>query len=150
MDINKLDFRFLKVKNGKPFFAIVNLSAEQILSSNEIIENYSGNGFTFQGNIESVPNNGYDDWKIAANSGVKFVLNLSDKNWRVTINSLEGRIATDTNPTIIGYTTILALCNSINFQINDNLKEKIENFVFQSWDNDNDSKIPNFETLEYN
>ena len=149
MNIYKQDFRFLKVKNGKPHFAIVNLEAEHILTPSEIIENYSGNGFTTQGNIESVPKNGYNDWKIAAKNGVAFVLNLSNKNWRVSINSIEGRIATDTNPTIIGYAIILALCNLIHVQIDNNMKNKLDDFVFQSWDNDNDLKIPNFETLEY-
>ncbi len=149
MNVSKQDFRFLKVKNGKCHFAIVNIEAEQIQSESEIIENYSGTGFTSQGTFESVPENGYNDWKIAAKCGVNFVLNLIDQNLRVTINSIEGRIAMDTNPTIVGYAIILALCKHIEFELNEKLKNELDNFVFNSWNNENSFKIPDFENLKY-
>ena len=59
----KLDFKFLKVKNGKPFFAIINLEITKNESENEIIDEYTGVGWETQGNIESVPMKGYDTWK---------------------------------------------------------------------------------------
>ena len=52
---DQLDYRLLKVKNGKPFFAIINLEISRNAHKNEIIEDYLGEGFTSQGNIESVP-----------------------------------------------------------------------------------------------
>ena len=150
MNIPEQGFKFLKIKNGLPYFAIVTLEAKEIKSESEIIENYSGAGFTSQGNFESIPKNGYDDWKIAARRGINFVLNLSNRNWRVTIHSIEGRIATDTNPTIVGYVTILALCTFIGFELDETLKEELDRFVFKSWKEDNSFKIPDFETLGYN
>jgi len=143
------DFIFQKIRNGKPHFAIINLDVEQAEFENEITENYSGEGFRSQGYIESVPYKGYDEWKIAAKNGISFVLELTNQKWRITINSIEGRIGTDTNPTIVGHAAILALANLIDLEIDDNLKKDLEDFVFQSWDNDNWNEIPNFKSLSY-
>ena len=146
---DNLDYKFLKVKNGKPFFAIINLEINQNENINEIIEEYQGKGWTNQGTIESVPNKGYQDWKNAVKKGLEFVFSISNKNWKVVIKKVEGRIATDTNPTIVGYATILAFCEQTNLKLSDDLKNQIENFTFRSWENQNDKKVPDFINLEY-
>lgn len=145
----KLDYRFLKVKNGKPFFAIVNLEVCKSDSRNEIIEEYIGEGWKRQGSIESVPINGYEDWKKAVKNGLEFAFSKTHEKWNVKIKKVEGRIGTDTNPTIIGLATILAFCEQANLNLDSDLKNEIENFTFKSWENKNDEKIPNFIDLDY-
>jgi hypothetical protein len=146
---DKLDFRFLKVKNGKPFFAIVNLEVSRSDTGNEIVEEYLGEGWKSQGSLESVPMNGYEDWKKAVKNGLEFAFSKSNEKWKVIIKKVEGRIATDTNPTIVGFATILAFCEQTNLELENDLKSEIENFTFKSWENKNDDKIPNFINLEY-
>jgi hypothetical protein len=145
----ELDFKLLKVKNGKPFFAIVNLEIEKNEKENEIIEEYHGEGWTNQGNIESIPLRGYDDWKKAVKNGLEFAFSKSTENWKVRVKKVEGRIAFDTNPTIVGFATILAFCKLTKLELDINLMSEIENFTYKSWENKNDIKIPNFKNLEY-
>nr|WP_294934853.1 hypothetical protein [uncultured Flavobacterium sp.] len=146
---NNLDYKWLKVKNGKPFFAVINLEIVQTDSENEIIEAYCGKGFTSQGVLESVPEKGYDHWKIAVKTGLEFAFSLTDSFWKVRINSLEGRIFMDTNPTIVAYTAILAFCEQTQTNLDSELKERLENFVFSSWDKGNENLQPNFKNLEF-
>lgn len=143
------DFRLLKVKNGKPFFAIINIEVTESQDGNEVIENYSGEGWKGQGSIESVPIKGYEDWKEAVKKGLEFVFSKSVQKWKVKINKVEGRVMTDTNPTIVGFTTILAFCEQTNLKLDDSLKSQLEEFTFRSWENKNDEKIPNFINLQY-
>ncbi|WP_298141368.1 hypothetical protein [Flavobacterium sp.] len=145
----KLDFRLLKVKNGKPFFAIINLEVSRNDNENEVIEEYHGEGWKGQGSIESVTMNGYEDWKKAVKNGLEFAFSNSHEKWKVKIKKVEGRIFTDTNPTIVGYVTILAFYKQINLELDSDLKNKIENFTFKSWENKNYEKIPNFINLVY-
>lgn len=146
---DNLDFRFLKVKNGKPFFAIVNLEVSRSNNGNKIVEEYLGEGWKIQGSLESVPMNGYEPWKKAVKNGLEFAFSKSNEKWEVKIKRLEGRIGTDTNPTIIGFATILAFCEQTNLKLDLDLKNEIENFTFKSWENKNDEKIPNFINLVY-
>lgn len=146
---DNLDYQFFKVKNGKPFFAIVNLEVIRSDADNEIIEDYSGEGWIKQGQIESIPNKGYDSWKKAVVKGLEFAFSLSNEKWKVRIKKVEGRIATDTNPTIVGFVTILAFCHQTNLNLDSDFKSKLEEFTFKSWDNNNYEKIPDFFKLDY-
>lgn len=152
---DKLDYRLLKFRNGKPFFAIINLEISANENQNEIIEDYIGEGWIRMGDIESIPGKntegkvGYEDWKKAVVKGLEFAFSKTNKKWSVKIKKVEGRIATDTNPTIVGYATILAFCKQTNLELDFDLNSKIENFTFKSWENKNDEKIPNFINLEY-
>ncbi|HLO72664.1 MAG TPA: hypothetical protein VK164_01895 [Flavobacterium sp.] len=145
----KLDYKLLKVKNGKPFFAVINIEVYKSDNENEIIEEYSGEGWTRQGNIENIQSKGYEDWKKAVRSGLEFAFSISNQKWKVKIKKVEGRIATDTNPTIIGFATILAFCEKTNLKLESEIIDKIENFTFKSWENRNHEKIPNFKNLGY-
>jgi hypothetical protein len=149
---DKLDYRLLKIKNGKPFFAIINLEISSNDKQNEIIEEYAGEGWTRLGDIESVPAKGikgYEDWKKAVIKGLEFVFSKTNTKWTVIVKKVEGRIATDTNPTIVGYATILAFCKQTNLELDSITNNNIEAFTFKSWDNKNDEKIPNFINLDY-
>lgn len=152
---DKLDYRLLKIKNGKPFFAIINLEISSNDNQNEIIEEYAGHGWVRIGDIESVPskdvkgNIGYEDWRKAVIKGLEFVFSKTNKKWIVKVKKVEGRIATDTNPTIVGYATILAFCKQTDLELDSDLNNQIENFTFKSWENKNHEKIPNFINLQY-
>ena len=149
MNENSLDFRFLKVKNGKPFFAIINLEITPNKHKNEIIEEYCGEGWKRQGEIESITLNGYEPWKKAVKSALEFAFTKSNENWNVKIKKVEGRIGTDTNPTIVGFATILAFFEKTNLKLETEEINEIENFTFKSWENGNDERIPNFTNLKY-
>ncbi|MFC6095529.1 hypothetical protein ACFPVY_02635 [Flavobacterium qiangtangense] len=149
MSDDKQDFVLLKVKNRKPFFAIINLEVYKSDFENEIIEEYCGEGWLRQGVIESVSMKGYEDWKKAVKNGLEFAFSKSAEKWKVKIKKVEGRIATDTNATIVGFATILAFCEQTNLNLDNDVIERIENFTFKSWENKNDEKIPNFLNLDY-
>ncbi|SNR33914.1 hypothetical protein [Flavobacterium sp. ov086] len=146
---DELDYRLLKIKNGKPFFSIINLEVSLNDSKNEIIEEYIGEGWIKQGNLESVPSNGYESWKKAVVNALEFVFSKTNQKWTVKIKKAEGRIGTDTNPTIVGFATILAFCKQTNLELDSELNSQIEQFAFNSWENKNDEKIPNFMNLDY-
>ena len=80
---DSLDYKLLKVKNGKPFFAIINLEVSKSVNENEIIEEYYGEGWTKQGVIENVPSKGYEDWKKAVKKGLEFAFSKSNKKFNI-------------------------------------------------------------------
>lgn len=139
------DFRWMKVKNGRLHFAVVNLSIEKNEIGNEIIENYSGDGFS--NNSIEIGTDGLEDWKLGLRKGLEFVLLNSSSFWTVTINGLEGKPFMDTNPTIVGYTGILALLNQTTIVIDEEVLQKLQDYVFRSWEGNNADKIPNFKEL---
>jgi len=139
-----------KFANGFGSAAIVNLTTiANNLGQNEILENYSGHGFRSQGYIESVPEVGYDSWKIAAKKGLEYAFSLIETNWTVTINSIEGRAVTDTNPTIVGYTVMRAFFDKIDFHLSSDQIAVLEEFVISSWNKPYVELIPNFYNLTF-
>ena len=145
---DKLDYKFLKVKNGILFFAVINLEISKSDNGNEIIEEYLGEGWKRQGSLESVPVNGYEDWKKAVKNGLEFAFTKSAEKWRVKIKKVEG-MTTDTNPTIVGFAAIVAFCEQTNTDLSFDTKAAIENFTFKSWENKNCEKVPDFINLGY-
>jgi hypothetical protein len=126
-------YRWTKFKNGIGSVAIVNIDVVPGLNgTNEIKEYYSGQGFTSQGHMEEVPENGYDSWKIGARCGLAYAFSLVNSNWTVHINKIEG-LSTDTNPAIVGYTMLRAFLDRINFRLPNNQIEMLEEFVLSSW-----------------
>ncbi|MBE8726956.1 hypothetical protein [Flavobacterium hungaricum] len=150
-----LDFRWQKIKNGKPHFALINLEISPNDNQNEIIEEYSGEGWIGMGYFASIPAKdvpgtaGFADWKKAVLKGLQFVFSKTETHWSVRIKKVEGLIATDTNPTILGYATILAFCKQTNIELDPDLMKAIEDFTFRSWEGKNYEKIPNFMNLQY-
>lgn len=143
-------YRWTKFKNGFGSVALVTLDVEQNPSdTNQILEHYSGQGFTGQGNIEEVPEIGYDSWKVAARHGLHYAFSLIDTHWTVHINKIQGRIATDTNPTIVGYTVLRAFFDKINYQLSDKQIETLEDFVLSSWTKPYKELIPDFFNLTF-
>lgn len=107
-----MPYRWAKQKNSLSYSAIVTLSVHENPSKkNEIIEKYSGHGFTSQGYTESIPLIGYDSWKIGARKGLEYAFSLIDTFWIVELEKIEGRTFLDTNPTIVAYTVLRAFLN---------------------------------------
>ncbi len=88
MNDNKLDFKLLKVKNGKPFFAIINLEVYRSDYENEVLEEYCGEGWLRQGDVESLPMKGYEDWKKGVKNGLEFAFSKSTTKWKVKIKKV--------------------------------------------------------------
>jgi hypothetical protein len=150
MTNSKLPYAWTKVKNGARSVALVALAVEQSSSSrNQVIECYTGEGFTSQGIIEEVPENGYDSWKISARHGLEYGFSLVDSFWTVTIHKIEGRVGTDTNPAIVGYTVLRAFLDRINFQLSEKHIETLEDFVLSSWAKPYRELIPDFFSLTF-
>ena len=141
------NYKWLRIKNGKPYFAIIDLSIEKNNMQNVIIENYCGIGYS--NHSIDVGANDSESWKIGLRKGLDFVLSQDKNFWKININGIQGKPITDTNPTIVGFATILAFCEATKIAIDKNHLEKIENFVFSSWEKDNAEKIPNFEKLSF-
>jgi hypothetical protein len=139
------DFRWMKVKNGRLYLAVVNLSIEKNEIGNEIVENYSGTGYS--NHSIDVGKTECEDWKLGLRKGLEFALLKSPHFFTITINGLEGRPLMDTNPTIIGYTGILAFLKQTNIVIEDEVLQRLEEYVFRSWEADNAEKIPDFNNL---
>ncbi|CAD0007656.1 hypothetical protein [Flavobacterium chungangense] len=150
-----LDYRWQKVKNGKPFFAIINLKISPNNNQNKIIEEYTGDGWIRMGDLASIPAKdepgkvSFSNWRKAVIKGLEFVFCKTETKWTVKIKKVEGLIATDTNPTIVGYATILAFCKQTNIELDSDLIQKIEDFTFRSWEDKKHEKIPNFIDLNY-
>ena len=53
----------------------------------------------------------------------------------------------DTNPAIVGYAGILAFMEQTNVAISNHIIQDIEEFVYSSWYNGNEKKIPDFNEL---
>ena len=150
MTDNETFYRWTKFKNGVGSVAIVTLDVSRSNSDqNEIVEHYSGQGFTSQGNIEDIPANGYDSWKFAARQGLEYAFSHIDTFWIVDLKKIEGRAFTDTNPTIVGYTVIRAFFDKIGFQLKPNQIDVMEEFVLSSWARPYKELIPNFFDLSF-
>lgn len=144
------DFRWTMFKNGIGCVAIVNIDVLPNSSGrNEIKEHYSGKGFFSQGYIEEVPEVGYQSWKLAAIKGLEFAFSLVETNWTVQINKIEGRALTDTNPTVVGYTIMMAFLDKIKFQLDVKQIGIFEDFVSKSWSKPYKELIPDFLNLTY-
>lgn len=149
MTSNTTSYKWAKFKNGLSSIAIITLEVEQNSSAkNQIIENYSGQGFSNQGHIEEVPENGYDSWKTGARKGLEYAFSLIDTYWIVTINKIEG-LSTDTNPTIVGYTVLRAFFDKIDHQLSEKRIEILEDFVLSSWAKSYKEFIPDFFNLSF-
>lgn len=150
-----LDFQWRKIKNGKPFFAIVNLEISPNENQNEIIEEYNGEGWIGMGYFASIPAKdeagkaGFSGWREAVLNALEFILSKTKTKWTIKVKKVEGLLITDTNPTIVGYATILAFCKQTNLELDSDLIQQIEDFTFRSWEGKNFEKIPNFMNLQY-
>ncbi len=139
------EYNWRRVKNGLPHFAAITLRAERNDAAGEhrIVEAYAGEGFASQGYFESVPANGYDDWKAGVHDGLKYALSKLEGYWTVTVEKLEG-VSTDTNQTIAGYVAIRALWEKAGYHPAAAETARLEDMVFSSWKRDRGQGIPDF------
>ncbi|WP_316633789.1 hypothetical protein [uncultured Flavobacterium sp.] len=145
MKSTDLDYRWMKVKNGRLHLAVVNLNIVKNEIENLIIENYPKEEFC--DNSIEVGENGWEDWKKGLRKGLEFALSNSSDFWTITINGLSGKPFMDTNPTIVGYTGILAFVEMTNTPIDEEILQQLEAYVFRSWEGDNAEKVPDFNNL---
>lgn len=148
--IDIIPYRWVKIKNGIGQVAIVTLAAAvNENNKNEIFEYYTGAGFTSQGNIEEVPADGYESWKIAVRNGLSYGFSLASGFWTVSIYRIEGRAHIDTNPTVVGYTAFRAFCSQAGLQLEENKIDMLEQFVKSSWTKPYQELIPDFFNLTF-
>jgi hypothetical protein len=135
--------RFARYKNRKPYFAECEVTVEYPSATPDIVFDCNGYGFTGQGYIESVSEKGYDDWKAGAKVGVEFALLIAKAtHCRAVITRIEG-MATETNPTIIGFTAAIATWKALEFAPSEELIARLEDQVFESWSKSHD-EVPIF------
>ena len=70
---------------------------------------------------------GFSSWRKAVLNALEFVLSKTETKWTIKIKKVEGLLITDTNPTIVGYTTILAFCKQTNLELDSDLIQQLEN-----------------------
>ena len=150
METDKLFYRWGKVKDGTPASAIVHIEVlPNASNTNGFIELYCGKGFYSQGSLEEVPEFGYDSWRIAARKGLEYAFSLTQTCWTVKIFKIQGRVFTDTNPTIVGYTVIRTFCDQAKIILQENTITELEQFVFSSWKSPYKELIPDFFNLTF-
>lgn len=125
--------RFAQVKNHKPAAAVVEVELNSTAEGPFVVVQTDGEGWTAQGDIESVPRIGYDDWKAGAVAGVQYALRVcGNPAYAVVIRSICG-MQTDTNPTVVAAAAINAVWKALAFQPSDDVTACIEQKVFSSW-----------------
>lgn len=73
--------------------------------------------------------------------------------WTVHIKSIQGRDLTDTNAATVGYTTMLAFFDKIDYKLDPKNINEFQDLVLQSWTKPFVDYIPDFFALtltEYN
>lgn len=130
-------YRWATVKNGIPNVAIIEL----FISENDLGEN-----FIHESNQNSKL--GFQSWRIGARKGLDYAFSKTKKHWNVHIHSITGTLL-DTNPTVVGYTFIKAFFHKINYEINTEEIDKLEDFVSKSWIKPYKEFIPDFLNLTF-
>ena len=136
-----------KMKNGLPHLGKVSLTLKLTEKGIlEIEENYPDkkpSGFS-QGQIESIPKEGYNDWKKGIRNGIEYAYGKLTENsgLKITIESAIG-LSTDTNPTIIGFSASRAILEKLPNCESKTELEKLEKIVYSSWNYKYDA-IPDF------
>lgn len=131
----EVNYKIAKQHKGKPFLGEIEL--DLIINETvglEIVENYQGNGFESQGQIIEVSSKGFIPWKHGIKSGIIYAYDklCNIRGLIVKIKKTYG-LATDTNPTILGYISSRAILDNLaNFE-SDEQKMKIEKILFDSW-----------------
>lgn len=150
MTENEICYQWGKIKNGISLAAMVTLVViENTSNYNEILEHYSGIGFTSQGKNESITPDGYYSWKLAARHGLKYAFSFTDAFWTVDIKKIEGREFIDTNPTVVAYTVMRAFLDKVCYKLNPDQIEVLEDFVLSSWTKPYKELIPDFFNLTF-
>jgi hypothetical protein len=73
--------------------------------------------------------------KAGAKAGVDFALSIVGmSNCHVVITKIEGLDVTDTNPTIVGAASALAIWSALKFEPPKEIIDGLETLVFSSWE----------------
>jgi hypothetical protein len=137
------DAKFARIRGGKPFYAEVAVEVESLSQAPGIEFRCSGRGFVMQGYVEDVPAVGYDVWKGGAQAGAVFALAVAKaRSARVVVTRISG-LTTDTNPSVVGAATALAVWRALCFEPPAEVIARLESIVFSSWERP-PNEVPQF------
>lgn len=111
--------KLLRTLNGITAFAQVELTIVESNKENIYITCCCDNPNFSQGNLIEVPEKGFDSWKQAAITGVKYGLDkLPQKNnYTITITKILGSLV-DSNLTVIALSAANAIWKALNYVLN--------------------------------
>jgi hypothetical protein len=125
--------RFARQTKSGGFFAEVSVEVEPAAQPSVTIKT-EGEGFRRQGTLESVPAEGYEDWRAGAVIGARFALRVAEVAAVVLITRISG-LSTDTNPSIVAAAAALAVWKALGVQPQPEAREQVEQVAFESWKN---------------
>ena len=141
----KINYRYLRVKNGLPAVAIVELEINKN-NSKEINIHSAVEKIPFQsqGMIEG----GHDIWVESAVCAIEAFFNSfeTEEGFEVVVKKLKGRILLDTNNASIGVACILCLMQYFELEVGKVKYSEFHEFVGENWKADFD-EIPDFRVL---
>jgi hypothetical protein len=124
--------RFARQVGGRGCFGIVEVEIDPNSPITSILVQTHGDGFQSQGQIEGVPERGYEEWKQGAVLGVAFALwTTGYPDCAVVITRIEG-MTSDTNSTIVAAAAMDAVWNALAFTPEAALTAQIEQSVVAS------------------
>ncbi len=130
---NEAKAKLARIHGGLPHFAEVTLTLERSTGAPSIGFACSGRGFLGQGQLEEVPEVGYDAWKAGGRAGVELALSVAGlPSARVTITRIAG-LSTDTNPTVVGAAAAHALWSAAGYSPSADVVGRLEAAVLASW-----------------
>ncbi|GAB1858419.1 hypothetical protein MHTCC0001_32560 [Flavobacteriaceae bacterium MHTCC 0001] len=147
MDIIKSENTVRKIKNGLSYFAKVyltlRLTEKNILEIEEQYQEQASSGFS-QGQSESISSEGYSNWKQGIHNGIAYAYGKLTENCglKVIIENATG-LVTDTNPTIIGFSTSRAILDKLPNDESQSELELLEKMMYSSWNYEHGA-IPDF------
>lgn len=128
-----------------PHVAVVEVMCEEA-DSIEIVDRCEGEGWVRQGWIEEAGSKGYDDWKRAAEVGVRFGLKVCGSHALVTIDCISG-MRTDTNATAVAIAAARAVWDGVGYMPSEGMQQEMEASLIGAWELD--PKVASyFEALE--
>jgi hypothetical protein len=138
--------KHLRVHKGYSFMVLVEIGFEiNNAGKNNIINEVETVPFKSQGFIEG----GHSEWVQAAELAIGWAIKKADpKSYlNVYILRLEGRQFLETNPTVIGTTTVKAVWKYLNYTPQKSISEKLDVLNLESRKMEDQLAIPNFEKI---
>jgi hypothetical protein len=128
--------RYLRYTKGRSHAARVWLKLECNACQPAITTACQGWGWgTSQGDMDDASAEGFEDWKSAAEAGVRYALRIAGvMQANVIITRILGRSFTDTTPTIVAAAAADALWTALSFTPPTEAVGFLAQQAFQSWD----------------
>jgi hypothetical protein len=125
--------KFARWKGGRGFFAEVAVEVESPSVTPGVELRLTESGWILQCYIEDIPVTGDSAWNEGARIGAEYALSVANtQSARVVITRIAG-MATDTNPTVVGAATALAVWAGLSYTPTAEHIARFETVVFNSW-----------------